>query len=200
MVSAQRREVRLRKVRLEDLPAHLRAGVERQLAAPALAAKARRPARKPVVVRADVFCTRCGSYQHQRQDDPAPCALVREPASGGVPAQTFAGAVRTENVANGAHGHHFAEAGRRDRVRTAIGNAWRAAAIHVRPRYRVTLTRISASELDPQNVDGALKQVFDEVAARLKVDDATPLIEWVRKQERGEPGRPAIRIEVEELP
>lgn len=66
----------------------------------------------------------------------------------------------------------------------------------VRPALVVTLTRVGPRLLDAEdNLTATLKAVRDGVAARLKVDDASPLIRWEYRQEKGEY---AVRVEVRE--
>lgn len=57
----------------------------------------------------------------------------------------------------------------------------------------ITLTRVAPRELDDDNVRGALKAHRDAVAAWLRVDDRTPLIEWKYAQAKGEP---AVKVSV----
>jgi hypothetical protein len=157
--------------------------------------------RKSVVVRAPVFCTRCGSYEHTADQPRAGSEREFECEVKYSPGQRFAVAVRTSNEQNGAHGHWGDKAKKRDLVRQAVGAAWKAAGIKLRPAgYRVTITRISNPLADKLNLQAFLKSVIDEVAARMGVDDSTPLVEWKLEQELGRPERPAVRIEVEELP
>lgn len=54
------------------------------------------------------------------------------------------------------------------------------------PLLHVRLTRVSKGTLDFQNLAGALKHAQDGVASRLKVDDASPLVEWHYAQAKGE--------------
>lgn len=153
---------------------------------------------KSVLVKAPIFCTRCGSYDHVSRLC-LEAALESEFGTGKK--QVFAVPVRTENEQNRTMGLHWnVKAGKRNLIRKAIGAAWKAAGITLRPvGYRVTITRL-APLVDPMNLDSCLKSAIDEVAARMGVDDASPLVEWVRRQEPRRPEHPAVRIEVEELP
>jgi hypothetical protein len=58
--------------------------------------------------------------------------------------------------------------------------------LRMEPLLVVRLTRISPRALDDDNLRGALKSVRDAVAAWLKVDDASPLVQWEYGQEKGE--------------
>lgn len=62
------------------------------------------------------------------------------------------------------------------------------------PALVVTLTRIGPRELDFVNLCASLKAVQDGVASRLKVDDASRLVQWEFRQELGEY---AVRIRIE---
>jgi hypothetical protein len=61
------------------------------------------------------------------------------------------------------------------------------------PLLVVTLTRVAPRELDSDNLQGALKSVRDGIATWLRIDDASPLVEWEYAQEKGEP---SVRVEV----
>lgn len=50
----------------------------------------------------------------------------------------------------------------------------------------VRITRVSPGMLDKANLAGALKHVQDGIASRLKVDDASPLVDWHFEQAKGE--------------
>jgi hypothetical protein len=66
-----------------------------------------------------------------------------------------------------------------------------------RPRLAVHLTRIAPRELDDDNLRSSLKAVRDGVAAALRVDDSSPLIEWVYWQRKGEePGEHAVEVDL----
>lgn len=104
--------------------------------------------------------------------------------------------VRTKNESN-QRGHWGAKAGRAKTARTkvsALFPKWK-----VEPVVRVTLTRVSAGELDGDGLQSALKAVRDEVARCMAVDDRTRLVEWVYRQERGEKGAGLVRIQVEAI-
>jgi hypothetical protein len=55
------------------------------------------------------------------------------------------------------------------------------------PLLFVRLTRVAPRRLDDDNLAGALKGHRDAVAARLRVDDASPLVGWEYQQATGEP-------------
>lgn len=61
------------------------------------------------------------------------------------------------------------------------------------PLLTVRLTRVSPGTLDDDAVPAALKHVRDGVAARLRVDDASPLVRWEYAQETG---APAVIVQV----
>jgi hypothetical protein len=56
----------------------------------------------------------------------------------------------------------------------------------LKPAWVVTMTRVGPQEMDDDGLRAALKAVRDGIAARLKVDDSTPLIRWEYRQKRGE--------------
>ncbi|WFG54160.1 hypothetical protein Mx9_p53 [Myxococcus phage Mx9] len=63
------------------------------------------------------------------------------------------------------------------------------------PLLVVRLTRVSPRQLDRgDNLNSALKSVRDALAAWLRVDDRTPLVEWLYAQEKG--SEPHVRVEV----
>jgi len=55
------------------------------------------------------------------------------------------------------------------------------------PLLIVRLTRVGPRPLDTDNLATALKGHRDAVAARLRVDDASPLVRWEYHQVKGEP-------------
>ncbi len=57
----------------------------------------------------------------------------------------------------------------------------------------VTMTRLSARNLDDDNLRGALKAIRDGVADALAVDDRDPRVTWEYGQEKGPAG---VRIEI----
>lgn len=52
----------------------------------------------------------------------------------------------------------------------------------IRPVIAVTLTRAAPRRLDDDNLAGCLKGVRDGVAARLGIDDGSPLVVWKYEQ------------------
>lgn len=60
----------------------------------------------------------------------------------------------------------------------------------------VTMTRLSAGELDDDNLRSALKGVRDGIADRLGVADNHPGIRWRYEQERVSRGTFGVRVEV----
>lgn len=96
---------------------------------------------------------------------------------------------------NGSHGHWRTLATRRKRERKAAGMC---APKHSLPAV-VTLTRLSAGQLDDDNLRGALKGVRDGVADRLGVDDRDPRVRWEYGQETCRRGEYGVRIEIRPL-
>lgn len=78
------------------------------------------------------------------------------------------------------------------RQRAAVAKRQRAKAMQACPEWPggpllvVRLTRVSPGTLDEDAVPAALKHVRDGVAARLRVDDASPLVEWEYHQAKGQ--------------
>lgn len=78
------------------------------------------------------------------------------------------------------------------RPRAAAAKRQRTKAMQACPKWPggpllvVRLTRVSPRALDFANLAGALKHVQDGVASRLKVDDASSLVEWRFEQATGE--------------
>lgn len=54
------------------------------------------------------------------------------------------------------------------------------------PLLFIRLTRVAPMALDTDNLAGALKGHRDAVAARLRVDDGSPLVHWSYAQAKGE--------------
>lgn len=71
------------------------------------------------------------------------------------------------------------------RERNAVALAARQKLRQVSPLVRVTLTRFGPRRLDSDNLAGCLKGTRDQIAAELKIDDGSPLIEWDYRQETG---------------
>jgi hypothetical protein len=78
------------------------------------------------------------------------------------------------------------------RPRAAVAKRQRSKAMSACPRWPggpllcVRLTRVSPGTLDEDAVPAALKHIRDGVASRLRVDDASPLVEWLYHQAKGE--------------
>lgn len=87
--------------------------------------------------------------------------------------------------------HWTARAKRVKKQRDAVRR--KAPAFALPPPLIITLTRVGVRELDSDNLSSSLKAHRDAVAAWLRVDDATPLIEWRYAQEKG---APAVRVRV----
>lgn len=64
------------------------------------------------------------------------------------------------------------------------------------PLLEVRLTRVSRGVMDDDAVATALKHVRDAVAAKLGLDDGSPLIRWTYAQAKGEA---CVRVEVESM-
>lgn len=190
------------RFRLEDLPEHMRAKVLAQVRdLHPEEPKKKSPRQKSVLVKAPIFCTRCGSYEHTAEQARAGSDREFECEVKYSPGQRFAVPVRTSNEQNGPHGFWAAKSKKRNLIRQAVGEAWKAAGIKLRAcGYRVTITRISHPLADRLNLGSFLKSVIDEIAARMGVDDSSPLVEWKLEQKIGKPELPAVRVEVEELP
>lgn len=81
--------------------------------------------------------------------------------------------------------HHMARARRVKAQRAAVARKmpkWAEG-----PLLVARLTRVGPRALDTDNLAAALKGHRDAVAARLRVDDATPLMRWEYAQAKGEP-------------
>lgn len=87
--------------------------------------------------------------------------------------------------------HHMARHRRADSHKKAI--AYRMPRWTEPPLLVVTLTRVAPRRLDDDNLRGALKSVRDGVAARLRIDDASPLVAWEYGQEKGEA---SVRVDI----
>ncbi len=88
--------------------------------------------------------------------------------------------------------HHAVRHKRTDAQRSATRRRWPG--YEGGPLLVVRLTRTAPRRLDDDNVQAALKSVRDEVAALLRVDDASPLVRWEYGQEQGP--EDAVRVEV----
>lgn len=87
--------------------------------------------------------------------------------------------------------HFRARHARTDAQRTATRRRWPG--WEGGPLLVVRLTRVAPRTLDSDNLGAALKSVRDEVCACLRVDDATPLVRWEYRQEKGSE---VVRVEV----
>lgn len=114
--------------------------------------------------------------------------------------------VKTVNESNGSHGHWQIKANRRKAQRRAVWAAigavrtdqWRFPNGLPALPVRVTLTRISAGELDEHdNLRGALKAIADEVAEAYGVPDKDKRFSWAYGQERCKRGEFGVRIRIE---
>jgi hypothetical protein len=107
---------------------------------------------------------------------------------------------------NGSHLHWRRKAKRTRDIRRRVAQEWLAAGLHLRaheiaaaPRIDVTLTRVSAGQLDAEdNLPMALKPVRDQIAACLFFEnDADPKFAWHYAQEKGARRKPRVRIEIQ---
>lgn len=93
---------------------------------------------------------------------------------------------------------HWSKRARRAAEHRALARMALAARVRgLRLPAQVTLTRVAPRALDGDNAQAALKNVRDGVADALGVDDRTPLVIWVYRQERGKPREYGVRVEVE---
>ena len=77
--------------------------------------------------------------------------------------------------------HWAPKADRAKRVKAKVrllGGRWQG-----EPLLTVRLTRIGFRRLDGDNLQASLKAHRDGVAASLRLDDASPLVEWAYQQE-----------------
>lgn len=63
------------------------------------------------------------------------------------------------------------------------------------PLLVIRLTRVAPRHLDTDNLAAALKGHRDAVAAKLRIDDATPLVRWEYEQRKGEPAVEVVVME-----
>ncbi len=59
---------------------------------------------------------------------------------------------------------------------------------------RITLTRMASRKLDTDNLASALKAVRDGIAVALGISDGDERIEWVYRQENGQPRGVMVEI------
>ena len=105
--------------------------------------------------------------------------------------------IKTVNESNGQHGHWAAKSRRREKQREAVGRVLRTKRLPPLP-VRVTLTRISAGQLDAHdNLRGALKSIADEVAELYGLPDKDARFVWEYAQERCPPKQFGVRIRIE---
>lgn len=87
-------------------------------------------------------------------------------------------------------------------IRHRRAQAHRKATIVI-PRYPlpciVTLTRIAPNALDDDGLVISAKHVRDGIAKRLGVDDASPLVQWRYRQERGTTKQYGVRVQIEDV-
>lgn len=105
--------------------------------------------------------------------------------------------IKTPNRSNGDRVHWAVIAKERKNQRRAVG--LKCPPLKPDPALVVTLTRRSSGTLDDDGLRTALKSARDAIAAKLRVDDATPLVRWEYRQEPAPPGRQALHVRVESL-
>lgn len=105
--------------------------------------------------------------------------------------------IKTVNESNGQHGHWRTKSSRRKTQRAAVGQMLRNRPLPPLPA-RVTLTRISAGQLDEHdNLRGALKSIADEIAEHYALPDKDDRFSWHYSQERCKPKQFGVRIRIE---
>ena len=107
--------------------------------------------------------------------------------------------IRTESEAN--LREHWAKKGRRAKGQRAIarmilGQPQYAALRKHAGRFEITITRIGARPLDPDNLANSGKHVQDGIADALGIDDGSARITWIYAQEKGKPKEYAVRVEI----
>jgi hypothetical protein len=86
-------------------------------------------------------------------------------------------------------------------VRARRTKAQRAKVARLMPAWKegplliIRLTRVAPRQLDTDNLAAALKGHRDAVAAKLRIDDATPLVRWEYEQRKGEPAVDVLVME-----
>ena len=63
--------------------------------------------------------------------------------------------------------------------------------------FEVTLTRIAPRKLDTDNLARSMKAIRDGVADALHLDDGDVRFDWKYTQEKGEPKKYAVKIQIE---
>ena len=105
--------------------------------------------------------------------------------------------IKTVNESNGQHGHWGAKSSRRKAQRAAVAILLRNKPLPPLP-VRITLTRISAGQLDEHdNLRGALKSIADEVAEQYALPDKDARLAWHYAQELCKPKDFGVRIRIE---
>jgi len=107
--------------------------------------------------------------------------------------------IRTESEAN--LREHWAKKsrrakGQREIARMILGQPQYAALRKHTGRFEITITRIGARSLDPDNLANSSKHVQDGIADALGIDDGSSRIMWTYAQEKGKPKEHAVRVEI----
>jgi hypothetical protein len=63
-------------------------------------------------------------------------------------------------------------------------------------RFEITITRIGAKYLDPDNLANSSKHVQDGIADAIGIDDGSPRLTWFYAQVKGRPKEYAVRVEI----
>jgi hypothetical protein len=103
--------------------------------------------------------------------------------------------IKTTTTMN-SRAHWAVKAKAAKREHTAVAAAWAKERPEIRPILRITLTRVGPRQMDSDQVVTSLKGIRDGVAKKLRIDDGSPLVDWVYRQQHGEY---EVRVEVEEL-
>lgn len=101
--------------------------------------------------------------------------------------------LKTESEMN-KRGHWTGRASRMKNARRAVAQVFPRRLLV--PVLHVLLERVSAGELDDDNLRSALKGVRDGVAHMLRIDDASPLVRWEYAQIRGSRGHHEVRVTI----
>ena len=95
-----------------------------------------------------------------------------------------------------ARGHWAVTAKKRASEKAAV--AYRLNPNQFRPLLMVTITRIAPRRMDTDGLVGALKGVRDGIAARLGIDDRSPLVQYFYDQESRKPKEYGVRVRIED--
>ena len=107
--------------------------------------------------------------------------------------------IRTESEAN--LREHWAKKGRRAKgqreiARMILGQPQYAMLRKHTGRFEITITRIGAKYLDPDNLANSSKHVQDGIADALGIDDGSERITWFYAQVKGRPKEYSVMVEI----